>query len=204
MIGETKGLEVKVDLLEVAKKRSVPGILILDHRKEPIFFNPVALDTLSKFNGAKPPSSSKANPIKIAKEISNLYDNLKKSFHPSSNGHPGKVLSQIVLIPTPNETFCCRGFFIQGQDDSTEKAFHIMVLIEKMSPRNHADLEKFIKRFDLTERQIEIVRHLIIGESNKTIADKLCICEDTVKGHMSNIMRQLKVNSRIEILSMMF
>jgi DNA-binding NarL/FixJ family response regulator len=48
----------------------------------------------------------------------------------------------------------------------------------------------------LTEREIEVLRLIASGCSNKVIADRLHIREDTVKGHVSNVMYKLKANDR--------
>ena len=50
----------------------------------------------------------------------------------------------------------------------------------------------------LTERQLEVVRHLQNGLSNKQIATRLGLTEATVKVHMSAIFRALDVHSRTE------
>jgi DNA-binding NarL/FixJ family response regulator len=48
----------------------------------------------------------------------------------------------------------------------------------------------------LTAREIEVLRLIAKGCSNKVIADRLDISEDTVKGHVSNILEKLKANDR--------
>jgi DNA-binding NarL/FixJ family response regulator len=48
----------------------------------------------------------------------------------------------------------------------------------------------------LTEREIEVLRQVAAGCSNKIIADRLFITEDTVKGHVRNILEKLKANDR--------
>jgi len=48
----------------------------------------------------------------------------------------------------------------------------------------------------LTEREIEVLRQVAAGCSNKIIADRLFISEDTVKGHIRNILEKLKANDR--------
>jgi DNA-binding NarL/FixJ family response regulator len=48
----------------------------------------------------------------------------------------------------------------------------------------------------LTEREIEVLRQVAAGCSNKIIADHLFITEDTVKGHVRNILEKLKANDR--------
>ena len=52
----------------------------------------------------------------------------------------------------------------------------------------------------LTPREIEVVRHVARGGSNKEIAEKLFIAEGTVKIHLHNIYEKLKVNRRTELV----
>ena len=48
----------------------------------------------------------------------------------------------------------------------------------------------------LSAREIEVLRAVASGCSNKIVADRLHISEDTVKGHMRNILAKLQANDR--------
>jgi DNA-binding NarL/FixJ family response regulator len=48
----------------------------------------------------------------------------------------------------------------------------------------------------LTAREIEVLKLIAKGCSNKIVADRLQISEDTVKGHVGNILEKLKANDR--------
>jgi DNA-binding NarL/FixJ family response regulator len=48
----------------------------------------------------------------------------------------------------------------------------------------------------LSEREIEVLSLIAAGNSNKLVADQLAISEDTVKGHVKNILSKLGVNDR--------
>ncbi len=48
----------------------------------------------------------------------------------------------------------------------------------------------------LTNREIEVLREVAAGCSNKLVADRLSISEDTVKGHIRNILSKLRANDR--------
>lgn len=48
----------------------------------------------------------------------------------------------------------------------------------------------------LTERELEVLRHLAAGETNKAIAAQLVVSERTVDRHVSNIFAKLRVSSR--------
>ncbi|MCZ7664090.1 MAG: response regulator transcription factor [Thermoleophilia bacterium] len=51
---------------------------------------------------------------------------------------------------------------------------------------------------DLTERELEILRHLALGQSNADIGDALCIAPKTVKYHLTNVYAKLGVANRTE------
>jgi DNA-binding NarL/FixJ family response regulator len=48
----------------------------------------------------------------------------------------------------------------------------------------------------LTIREIEVLRLIAAGNANKVIADQLSIAEETVKGHVKNILSKLSANDR--------
>jgi len=55
------------------------------------------------------------------------------------------------------------------------------------------------KRFKLTRREMDIVAAVTAGESNKGIAQRFSLSEDTVKHHVSNVFDKLGVYSRLEL-----
>ncbi|APX94063.1 DNA-binding response regulator [Halomonas sp. 1513] len=52
----------------------------------------------------------------------------------------------------------------------------------------------------LTDKQREVLAHMVKGESNKMIAYRLDIAETTVKTHVSAILRKLRVSSRVQAI----
>ncbi len=50
----------------------------------------------------------------------------------------------------------------------------------------------------LTQRERQILKQIAAGMSNKMIADKLDIAEGTVKVHVKNLLKKLKMRSRVE------
>jgi DNA-binding NarL/FixJ family response regulator len=51
----------------------------------------------------------------------------------------------------------------------------------------------------LTTREVEVISAIRAGNSNKEIASKLSISEETVKRHLSNIYAKLGISSRLEL-----
>ena len=51
---------------------------------------------------------------------------------------------------------------------------------------------------DLTPREIDVLRQIALGRSNKEIADALAIGDETVKTHVGNVFSKLEVENRAQ------
>jgi DNA-binding NarL/FixJ family response regulator len=56
----------------------------------------------------------------------------------------------------------------------------------------HIDDEK------LSDREVEVLRHVAAGNRNRDIAERLFIAEETVKVHLKHIMTKLRANDRTQ------
>jgi DNA-binding NarL/FixJ family response regulator len=65
-------------------------------------------------------------------------------------------------------------------------------------PEIATSLAEHLTLDDLSTREIEVLRSVAAGHSNKIVADDLSISEDTVKGHMKNIIAKLGANDRTQ------
>jgi DNA-binding NarL/FixJ family response regulator len=59
-----------------------------------------------------------------------------------------------------------------------------------------AELADHAVEDELTARELEVLRLVACGNANKEIAAQLCIGEDTVKSHVTNILSKLDANDR--------
>lgn len=57
-------------------------------------------------------------------------------------------------------------------------------------------LAERLPQSDLSPRELEVLRHLAGGKSNKRIADALGIAEGTIRTHVSNILAKLGADDR--------
>jgi DNA-binding NarL/FixJ family response regulator len=64
-----------------------------------------------------------------------------------------------------------------------------------------AELAEHYAEDDLSEREIEVLRQVARGTSNKIIASHLSISEATVKAHMQNILLKLGASDRTHAVS---
>ena len=73
----------------------------------------------------------------------------------------------------------------------------------RYSPILAQDLDSKLSKLDnpLTKREREIVTFLFHGLSNRSISCTLNISEKTVKSHLQNIFKKMKVSSRTQVIS---
>jgi two-component system nitrate/nitrite response regulator NarL len=65
--------------------------------------------------------------------------------------------------------------------------------------RTNPSGEKPQRNFGLTKREMDILTTIVAGLSNKEIARKFSLSEDTVKHHLTNIFDKVGVASRLEL-----
>ena len=53
--------------------------------------------------------------------------------------------------------------------------------------------------FGLTSREMEILRQVVAGHTNKAIAEQSSISENTVKTHVGNLFNKLGASNRVEL-----
>jgi len=58
-----------------------------------------------------------------------------------------------------------------------------------------------VREYQLTKREIEILEHLSKGNSYEQIADNLYISYGTVRKHIENCYRKLRVHSKVEAIN---
>jgi DNA-binding NarL/FixJ family response regulator len=68
--------------------------------------------------------------------------------------------------------------------------------VVKVQPEVAIDLARYTAAEHLTQRELEVLRLIASGLSNKIVADRLRIREDTVKAHVTSILSKLKANDR--------
>jgi DNA-binding NarL/FixJ family response regulator len=67
---------------------------------------------------------------------------------------------------------------------------------KRIPPDIATELADHLTEDELTIREIEVLRLIATGNSNKAIADRLSIGETTVKSHVTNILSKLSANDR--------
>jgi DNA-binding NarL/FixJ family response regulator len=76
-------------------------------------------------------------------------------------------------------------------------------LLFEFARAGRSDNKPEISQFEpLTEREIEIIRRLAQGMTNREVADDLALAEGTVRNHVSNILSKLHAANRVQAINL--
>ena len=91
-----------------------------------------------------------------------------------------------------------RGYLLKGllRKELLEAIRAVHAGEKRIPPEIASQLAEHAVDDALTLREIDVLRLLAGGNANKLIADQLSITEDTVKGHVKNILSKLDANDR--------
>ena len=72
---------------------------------------------------------------------------------------------------------------------------------EMLSAEPLDQMERFRVRYDLTDRETEILKLILAGKSNQEISEDLFITVGTVKAHVHSIFGKLEVTRRSQLMT---
>lgn len=98
----------------------------------------------------------------------------------------------------PDQLFESIHAVMKGQYFIQPDAVSILVTAVRNS-RGEAQRVPPSRRFNLTPRELEVVKAIVEGHSNKDIARMLGVTEPTVKHHLTSIFDKVGVSTRLEL-----
>ncbi|PWU05807.1 MAG: DNA-binding response regulator [Terriglobia bacterium] len=72
---------------------------------------------------------------------------------------------------------------------------------KSVPPEIAAGLAEHLDDENLSDREVEVLRHVAAGNRNRDIGEKLFIAEETVKAHLKHVMTKLRANDRTEAVA---
>ena len=184
-------------LLDLIRKRQSPGILIIDRKGQLRYSNQEVLVLLPNLLETDREGNPHAN---IPAEILRICTVAKGTTAADENDLPQDITTDCsLMVGGKEQVFSLRAFTVGGIGSNREDGY-IMVLIERVVEKHTYNFEKVQNDHHLSAREMDVIKSLAQGLSNKEIAKKLYISEHTVKDHLKNIMAKMQVSSRNEIL----
>jgi DNA-binding NarL/FixJ family response regulator len=90
-----------------------------------------------------------------------------------------------------------RSYLLKGHDRELVETIHaVFEGRKKMPPEVAAELAEHAADEELSAREIEALQLIAAGNSNKQIADRLCVAEATIKRRVTNILAKLDASDR--------
>ena len=68
------------------------------------------------------------------------------------------------------------------------------------SPIVVKNMKTYLQERGLSKRESEVVILVVQGLTNKQVADRLCVAEKTVKFHLTNVYKRMKISRRSQII----
>ena len=100
-------------------------------------------------------------------------------------------------ISGPNCSLSVCAFGVPAEEPESSR---LLILVEEIGRQEEAAALQAKEIFGLTQREVQVMQHLLKGRSNKAIAYELKVAEQTVKEHLQRIMAKTKSTSRTGIL----
>ena len=90
-----------------------------------------------------------------------------------------------------------RAYLLKGHDRELVETIHaVMEGRKRIPPEVAAELAEHATDDELSEREIEVLKLIAAGNSNKQIADRLFVAEATIKSRVTNILSKLGASDR--------
>ena len=174
----------------ILNRRTNPGVLIFDREDRLLYSNKVSDTFLNRSIGNEKKDGA-VDPL-VPREITLLCNRLKGS------GKSGiSTFVPNINQKTPVQLYAATAHFIQPAGNLQD---HIIVIIQPLVP-SHIDPHKIAEEYDLSKREVEVLKLICGGCSNREISERLCISEFTTRDHLKNIMRKMGVSSRNKIIA---
>lgn len=162
-----------------AAQRLSPDVILLDIMMPEMD----GLDTLRELRGKGIDA-----PI-VMLTMSHDEEHLATALREGASGYLIKDMDPEELLPALADA-------MQGKDVVAKELVGALTRIVQGRPEK-ADIPS-TPISNLTPRELEILKHLAEGQSNKAIARSLGISDGTVKLHVKSILRKLNASSRVE------
>ena len=180
---------------EIAARRVAPGVLFLTSSLQLIYKDQHSRHLCGVINDAQGVKTARGllprAVLDVCVEVAQLMKAARKSIG-------AQDLQVRQLVPHPDTPVLIWGIGLPDPNHPDEG--RILVLMEE-SKRHSAELLRAAKRrFMLTDRDTEVLQHLLKGWTNKEIANAMDIGEQGVKEHIRKLMTKTRSRTRSAIL----
>ena len=189
--------ELSEDFTQAASdKRTNPGVIVLTHQGQLLYMNREASELCAEMNQACLGHAARGVlPTEVISLCRDIADHLRVAT--AAKDWERLHLRRVCNVLSP--PMLLRGFGIPGPGGADQA--RIMIMLDRIARREPVAMSQACTRFGLTPRGRTVARHLFQGLTNKEIALKLGITEQTVKEHVQRLLRKTKTSTRTGMLA---
>lgn len=160
----------------------------------------VLLDVnLPSMNGLQVTRQLKAGRTGIAVVVVTAYHDSEQVLHAMRTGASAYCSKDI----TPDDLVAiirdvARGFYVVDDERMDERSMQTWISSRMEAATGHYATDPEDHFVPLSPREMEILQYVVRGLSNKEIATELQISHQTVKNHMTSILKKLNVQDRTQ------
>ncbi len=183
----------------IAERRSIPGVMLFAGTGDVLFMNAEAEVLSRQIIGARfGTETQEVLPTEILDLCVSLRDLLESGDQEESEDKQElrRVTGDL------NTPVLLRGFPLAPHSANDEAC--MLILMEKIGRERRNVPDQAKDQFRLTDREVEIVKYISGGWTNKEIAKHLDISEHTVKEHVRHLLKKTKSTTRTGILAQIF
>ncbi len=183
----------------IAERRSIPGVMLFAGTGDVLFMNAEAELLSRQIMGARIGSGDQEI---FPTEVRDLCASLRNLLH---DGEQEDVEGQHELRRVTGDAqapVLLRGFPLAPHSPNDDAC--MLILMEKIGRERRIVPDQAKDQFRLTDREVEIVKYISEGWTNKEIARHLDISEHTVKEHVRHLLKKTKSTTRTGILAQIF
>jgi DNA-binding CsgD family transcriptional regulator len=182
-----------------SQQKGITGVILFTSTGQRLFMNTEAQAFIRTL---QPLSTSENGASLLPEQIHTVVRDLIG--HLIQCGHPQDCARIQVerLCFANDQRFLLRGFCIPDEPLALNSRF--LVIMEKLHQRELQCPDTNIQqRYHLTEREQMVIIYLMLGFTNKEIANRMHLSEYTVKEHLKRIMHKTKTTTRTGLLARM-
>jgi DNA-binding NarL/FixJ family response regulator len=175
VVAEAEDGKAAIELAE----EFVPDVVLMDVRMPGVG----GIDAARQIKVSSP--STAILMLTVSDEEDDLYDAIKAG----ANGYLLKEVSIATVATAIRDAMNGESFLSPTMASKLLTEFTNLSRREEQAPAPNFS--------SLTQREIEVLQFVAVGETNRKIADKLGISENTVKNHVRNILEKLHLHDRM-------
>lgn len=186
-------------LQEIADRRSIPGVLLFSGTGEVLFMNSEAEVLSRQIIGARYCAEAQDD---LPSEVLELCESLRNLLDSPESGMPEGQHELRRVTGDLKTPVLLRGFPLAAHSEKDEAC--MLIIMEKIGRERRIVPDQAKDHYRLTDREVEIVKYISEGWTNKEIARHLTISEHTVKEHVRHLLKKTKTTTRTGILAQIF